>query len=161
MVSSEIPYGTYDSSIDEKGRVVIPAPLREYYGGTLRVIQGKPKCLWVMAEQYWLAFKEILAGSYTRLTPEEHQYNMRRHIYTAREVTIDKNSGRIPLYSLVREWAGLTKNCMIVSKDDRLEIWDTADFYGYLDAEPEIDRFGTNKIGPEFYNVKLRGGEAV
>ena len=54
--------GQYQHSIDAKGRVFIPAKLREELGETFYVTMGMDSCLSVYSDASWAKFPENLAA---------------------------------------------------------------------------------------------------
>ncbi len=50
---------------------------------------------------------------------------------SAHDDTPDKQ-GRITVPPALREYAGLTKDCVVVGADTRIEIWDSAAWEAYL-----------------------------
>jgi len=117
--------GTFESTLDEKGRVVIPAPLRERYNGKLVVMQGKERCVWVMTiaayEHFISTFKkESIENEWNSDEIEAFEY---QHISTACHVEIDPKNGRLPAPAILRSYANLVKDCLVVSIKGHLEIW--------------------------------------
>jgi MraZ protein len=117
--------GTFESTLDDKGRVVIPALLRERYTGTLVIMQGKEQCVWVMTlagfQHFISTFKtESIENEWTSEEIEAFEY---QHISTAQKVDIDPKTGRIPVPAFLRTYANLTKDCLVVSIKGHLEIW--------------------------------------
>jgi len=117
--------GTLESTLDDKGRVVIPVSLRDYYSGKLVITRGVEHCLWVMTattyEKYLANFKK---------TSEELNFSSaikksfyRHHETTAQHVEIDPKTGRIPINAALRSYASLTKDCLVVDFEKYLEIW--------------------------------------
>ena len=151
-MSFELPYGTYDSTFDEKGRVIIPKPLRERYRGELVVTQGSQYCVWIMLPEIWKKFLSKLEKSDKNIDPEQYELLHYLHVLPARVAEIDKNTGRIPIAPAVRTYAGLiNKNCLVMSAHQRLEIWDSQYYYDYLKERRDLIREATNKIGtPHF-----------
>jgi MraZ protein len=124
-VESLLQIGTFESTLDDKGRVVIPAPLREHYTGKLVITQGKELCVWVMTmaayEHFIATFKrESKENNWTYDEIEAFQY---QHLSTANPVDIDPKTGRIPIPAILRNYANLTKDCLVVRKNGHLEIW--------------------------------------
>ncbi|MCL2763778.1 MAG: division/cell wall cluster transcriptional repressor MraZ [Treponema sp.] len=117
--------GTSESTLDDKGRVVIPASLRERYNGKLVITQGKELCVWVMtpsAFEYFVATfkKESIENNWSFDEIEAFEY---QHISTAFHVDVDPKTGRIPIPAILRSYANLTKDCLVVSIKGHLEIW--------------------------------------
>jgi MraZ protein len=119
--------GTFESTLDDKGRVVIPAILREYYSGNLFVFRGVEKCVWVMTpDKYYTKLrdfeKQCEANSFTSEEIEAFTY---QHVTTRHQVEIDPKTGRILIPVNLKSYANLTKDCLVVSVNDHLEIWNT------------------------------------
>jgi MraZ protein len=117
--------GTFESTLDDKGRVVIPAPLRERYTGKLVIMQGKELCVWVMTSAAYQHFistfkKESIENQWSSDEIEAFEY---QHVSTAYPVDIDPKTGRIPIPAILRSYADLTKDCLVVSIKGHLEIW--------------------------------------
>ena len=117
--------GTFESTLDDKGRVVIPAILREHYTGRLVIMQGKELCVWVMTaagyEHFISTFKkESVENKWSFEEIEAFEY---QHVSTAQPVDIDPKTGRIPVPAFLRSYANLTKDCLVVSIKGHLEIW--------------------------------------
>ena len=60
---------------------------------------------------------------------------LRRLIAPAQEVEFDK-SGRLSIPQSLREYAGLTKDCVLLGIDKYIELWDSEAYEKYL-AETE------------------------
>jgi MraZ protein len=124
-VEFQLQTGTFESTLDDKGRVVIPAPLRDLYTGKLVITQGKELCVWVMQsstfQRFLSKFKKKCAEK--ALSSEEIEAFQYQHESTAFSVEIDPKTGRIPVPAFLRTYANLTKNCLVVSVNNHLEIW--------------------------------------
>jgi len=151
IVSVKLPSGTYDSTFDEKNRVIIPAPLREYYKGKLVVTQGNLLCVCIFLPEKWKEYQERVQIAFNKKEIDYKQYRLIKYtqIYAAREdVEIDQKSGRIPVASAVRTYAGLiNKNCLVISTEDCLELWDSDYYYKYLKENWDSIQDASNKIG--------------
>ena len=58
---------------------------------------------------------------------------MRVFLASASDEIPDKQ-GRITIPAGLRDWPGLTHECTVIGADDRLEIWDTARWTAYVEA---------------------------
>jgi MraZ protein len=142
----ELRTGTFESTLDDKGRVSIPIRLREAYAGPEFVItQGRQPCVWVMTPDVWEHVSGKLRNS-TSITEEEYSLVEYLHILPAQLVEIDK-SGRIPVPQAIRKYAGLTRDCLVLSAENRLEIWDSQAFYGYLNENRGAIQEAWRKMG--------------
>jgi len=117
--------GTLESTLDDKGRVVIPASLRESYSGKLVITRGVEHCIWVMTaseyEKYLANFKKT--SEKLNFTSSYIKSFYRHHETTAQHVEIDPKTGRIPINASLRLYASLEKDCLVVDFKKYLEIW--------------------------------------
>ena len=151
-MSFELLYGTYDSTFDEKGRVLIPAALRERYKGQVVVTQGSQQCVWIMLPAVWKKFQNKLEKSEDRIDPEQYELLQYLHVLPARVSEIDKTAGRLQIAPAVRTYAGLiNKKCLVMSAENRLEVWDSQYYYDYINGNRGVIREATNKIGSRFF----------
>ena len=118
--------GKYYYTIDPKGRVMIPAPLREIisanYSSKLYVTNAPvDKCLNIYPLEEWNGLLEKVRG--LPKTNRSVKRFMRNVIGSAIEVNLDKQ-GRVQVPSALREDSGIKGDIVIVGLLDRLEIWD-------------------------------------
>lgn len=115
--------GEYNHTIDPKGRVIIPAKLREKLGDRFYVTKGLDGCLFVFDEQEWKVFEEKLGS--LPLSNNEARIFVRFFLSGVIEAEIDKQ-GRITLPANLREHAELEKDVVLVGAARRAEIWSKA-----------------------------------
>ena len=131
--------GEYNHSIDTKGRLIIPSRFREELGDEFVVTKGLDGCLFVFDEPEWQAFEEKLR-SLPMIDKEARQFT-RFFLAGAASLEVDKQ-GRILLPGVLREFAGITKDAVLVGVGSRVEIWSKDRWEGtvtYQDME-EISR---------------------
>lgn len=112
--------GEYEHSVDVKGRLIMPAKLRDEIGYKFIATKGLDGCLFVFPLKEWEIFQEKL-----RALPvsDKNARNFTRFFFAgATECEIDKQ-GRFLLSSNLREFAGLDKDVIIIGMNSRLEIW--------------------------------------
>jgi MraZ protein len=127
--------GEFRCSLDEKGRLLIPARMRtEVAGNEVILTRGVENCLWLFPPEEWKTFSENLIGS-TSLFQEKARLIQRRMIAPAQETEIDK-AGRIVIPQTLREYADLKKECLILGLKKYMEIWSEVAYQEYL-AENE------------------------
>jgi len=145
-VEFELQTGTFESTLDDKGRVVIPATLRERYTGKLVITQGKEKSVWVMPsatyEKLLSKFKKECEEN--ALSSEEIEAFRYQHESTAFSVEIDTKTGRIPVPAFLRSYANLSKDCLVVSINKHIEIWN-ADLHKTFMEEVRVINKNTHK----------------
>lgn len=112
--------GEFEHSIDDKGRVAIPARFREELGEGFVLTKGFEQCLQAFPKPLW----EELALKIDRLPLGSPQArNMRRLIFApAAEVEVDRQ-GRILVPQSLREYAGLTEEVLITGMNTYFELW--------------------------------------
>lgn len=112
--------GEYNHSIDAKGRVIIPAKFRESLGDEFVVSQGLDGCLFVYPNEEWQRFEEKLKT--IPMSDKQGRKFVRFFLAGATVAEVDKQ-GRILIPSVLREFAGLTKDVVLVGVGTRAEIW--------------------------------------
>ena len=111
--------GEYQHTLDSKGRLFIPAKLREKLGSEFYVTISMDKCLSVYSAENWKNFSDrVDAMSFVQ------QRRMRPLFVYAARAELD-NQGRILLPQNLRAYAGLTKNVTIVGCNNHAELWDS------------------------------------
>ncbi|HIR85358.1 MAG TPA: division/cell wall cluster transcriptional repressor MraZ [Candidatus Galloscillospira excrementavium] len=109
--------GTYEHSLDAKGRLFIPAQLRKELGDTLYVTMGLDGCLAVYPQETWDTFTERFASM-----PMSQSKAMRPLFANAAKCEPD-SQGRIVIPQKLRTFAGLGKDAVIIGVHNRAEIW--------------------------------------
>ncbi|MDR1217562.1 MAG: division/cell wall cluster transcriptional repressor MraZ [Oscillospiraceae bacterium] len=112
--------GTYQHNIDAKGRLFVPASLREELGDSFHVTISPEPCLEMYPKAEWDAFRLKISE-----LPRLKQRKFRKFFAHAAACTLD-TQGRILLPQQLREFAGLGKNVMVVGDGGRAQLWDSA-----------------------------------
>jgi MraZ protein len=112
--------GTYQHSLDEKGRLTIPARFRDLLSGGAFITQGFDRCLIVSTAAY---FEEV----YQRLDAQnlalpETRLLRRQILGTAFSVETDK-LGRILVPQNLRAFIDLKNEAYVVGQGEYFEIW--------------------------------------
>lgn len=126
--------GEYEHSIDTKGRIAMPAKLREGLGGKFIITKGLDGCLFVYAMDEWQRVEQKLASlPMSRKTARDFT----RFLFGgACEGECDKQ-GRVLLPATLRRYAGLERDAVIVGVGSRAEIWDAAKWQQYNEESAE------------------------
>ena len=111
--------GEYGYSIDVKGRLNFPAKLREDLGDTFVLTKGfDDKCLLVYSMEEWKNFEDKVKS-----LPMSKARNLQRFFFaSATEIEPDKQ-GRIVVPAVLREYALLDKDVMVIGASNHCEIW--------------------------------------
>ncbi len=127
--------GKYERQLDERGRFVLPAKIREKLSGTVYITKAPTEdCLNLYTEEEWAEIVQNL-----RKIPTSTDKNLARFVREffsrALDCELDKQ-GRIPLSSELIASAGLKKDIVLVGANNKLEIWD-ADLYNGMSQEDD------------------------
>ncbi len=111
-------YGRYQHNIDAKGRIFVPAKLREKLGETFIAAAVMDHCVSLYSMEEWDKLIEGLSN-----TPMTQARKLLRYISTnAADVQVDAQ-GRILLPKHLLAYASLEKEALVVGAGKRAEIW--------------------------------------
>jgi MraZ protein len=140
--------GQYSYTLDEKGRVNIPARFRRALTPEARetfvVTGGFDHCLFVFPLDEWER-KEILLREQS-ITNENVRKVVRILLMNATESTCDKQ-GRILIPSHLIAWARLDKEVLINGALERIELWNPQVFAEYVgDIEQSFEELAKDMV---------------
>lgn len=125
--------GEYQHTIDDKGRLIIPAKLREGLGFSFVITRGLDQCLFVYPLDEWKALEDKLKS--LPFTKADARAFTRFFFSGATECEWDKQ-GRVTIPANLREHAHLSKECVVIGVSNRVEIWSKDSWDNYF-AESE------------------------
>ena len=129
-------YGTYEHSLDDRGRVAIPAVYRRELqdGGVLR--PADDGCLELYTHESFTAKTEEVLGDSDTRTRIGRQ---RRRAFLSRAFGFSQldQQGRIVIPQEMREHAGLAGRVALVGLGDYVEVWDLERWQGADEAAAE------------------------
>lgn len=134
--------GEYNHTIDAKGRLIIPAKFREVLGDEFVVTKGMDGCLFVFDNSEWQSFAEKLR-SLPMIDKEVRQFT-RFFLAGAASVEVDKQ-GRILIPSVLRDFAGITKDTVLIGVGSRIEIWSKDRWEGTVTYQ-DMDEISTHMV---------------
>ena len=110
--------GKYAHNIDAKGRLFIPAKLREELGGkNFHLIIGQDMCLSLFSDESW---NEKMAA----LKEQSYSSLKKLRMIFAHAADCDPDAqGRIVLPQKLRAYAHLEKDVVVIGVSNRAEIW--------------------------------------
>jgi len=111
--------GIYQHSLDAKGRLFIPARIKEELGDPFYVTLSMEKCLTAYSAESWDKFMEKI-----KAMPKVKQIKMRPLFSHAAKCELD-GQGRILLPQNLRDFAGLKKDVTVVGNGETAEFWDS------------------------------------
>ncbi len=124
--------GEYEHSLDVKGRLIMPAKLRDDMGEKFIITKGLDGCLFGFSQNEWTNFEEKLKT--LPLTNKNARDFVRFFLSGAMECEIDKQ-GRFLISSNLREYANMEKDVVIIGVGTRLEIWNREKWKAYNSDE--------------------------
>jgi MraZ protein len=123
--------GTHTPRLDDKGRLALPARFRPDLEGGLVICKGQDRCLFVFPVAEFDRFTEALR---TAPITDVKVRNYGRHLFASASHEAPDGQGRITVPPHLREYAGLTKDCVVIGANTRLEVWDAGAWQAYLDS---------------------------
>jgi MraZ protein len=129
--------GRYEHTIDDKGRLAIPARYRAALERGLVVTRGIDRCLTI----YPLAAWEALAEKVNALPlGDPNARALRRLFYAeASDAAMDRQ-GRIIIPATLRAYAGLAETAIVVGMHSAIEVWSPA---GWAEQTDRLEGEGT------------------
>ena len=136
--------GQFQHSLDEKGRLMIPARYRELLAAGAFITQGFDKCLMVMTENY---FQQVYDRINAMNLADPTARLLRRLILSnAYPVEVDK-VGRILVPQNLRQVIALESEAIVAGQGEYFEVWTPAAWNEQMeqlqDIETNNQRFAT------------------
>ena len=132
-------YGSYELTLDEKNRLLIPSEIRrqlnpETNSDAFFLIVGINRKPWLYPERY---YEELVFQQAPEITPGEESlmFDQMNFAMTSR-VEWDKQ-GRILVPDKTLRRTGINKDVTLIGARDHLELWNRADWEAW---EIELDR---------------------
>ncbi|MBV7363837.1 division/cell wall cluster transcriptional repressor MraZ [Actinomycetaceae bacterium TAE3-ERU4] len=133
-------HGTYEPKLDDKGRFILPAKLREQLGPSIVLTRGQERCIYVFPEpEFERMYEELSKAS---LTSKQARLFTRLMLSAADDQAPDKQ-GRVSVALPLREYANLRRDLVIIGSGRHVEIWDQEAWNDYLtQSEDEFSDMG-------------------
>jgi MraZ protein len=132
--------GTYSHSLDAKGRLIVPAKLRESLGDSFVITKSLDHCLAIYPNSGWENFIGKIE-TLPKISSEPARRLRRFYFGNSQTIEVDKQ-GRILIPGNLREYAGLTRDCVLIGVNDHVEIWDQEAWNAYnndIDVNDIVD----------------------
>ena len=111
--------GEFQHSLDSKGRLFIPAKLRDELGEVFYLTLSMDRCLCAYSAENWQLLSEKVSAM-----PYVKQRKMRPLFAHAARCELD-SQGRALIPLNLREYAGFTKNVTVIGCNNHAELWDS------------------------------------
>ncbi len=116
-------YGGFDSTLDAKGRVVLPTKLRNELGNNFHLMKGFGEYVAIFPDENY----QKMLGELMNMKKSSNEYLfLARHLLgSASDGELDGN-GRVLISPVLRKHAQLEKEVHIIGVGDHIEIWNSA-----------------------------------
>lgn len=113
--------GEYHHTMDEKGRIIIPAKFREGLGENFFVTRGLENSLFIYSQEAWENFEMKLQT--LPMANKDARAFVRFFMSGVVECSLDKQS-RILVPQNLRDYAQISKDAVFIGVLQRIELWD-------------------------------------
>ena len=120
--------GSFQHNIDQKGRVIMPAKFREELGDVFYATKGTDESVTILSKQAWEELGERICA-----LPSAKTKDLKRFLFSSAAELIPDKQGRILLPQVLRAYAHLEKDVMIIGTGSRVEMWDLDRWNKYND----------------------------
>lgn len=132
-------YGEFKHSIDNKGRIIIPAKFRlaikETYIEKFFLTRGLEECVFVFPEHDWNLLEQKFKSF--PITQSKARAFGRMFFSGAYEVECDKQ-GRILIPKNLLSYAGISHEVIVAGILNRIELWDSAKWKTFIENTSEV-----------------------
>jgi MraZ protein len=145
--------GQFEVTLDDKGRISLPAALRRVLGDAKLTLNpcDLDDCLWLFPANIYQDMLAEYSENTNILSKKDRDF--RRRLYNSQDVEIDK-AGRIPIPQTYREFAKLTKDCLVMGQGEYIEIWDKEKYQKYYSESRDDFISVSEEIGSKLKNNK-------
>ena len=129
--------GTYTPRLDDKGRLFLPAKFRDQLREGLVVTRGQERCLTVWPRP---AFEELAAKAQAAPVTDRAVRDYTRLLFAGASDDQPDKQGRLTIPPMLREYAALTRDVVVIGVVNRLEIWAAPKWQPYrsqIEEQPE------------------------
>lgn len=127
--------GEYNFNLDDNHRLNIPNIYKKYLEETLVIAKGFEKCLYLYNMSAWREISEKVNNlSFTKAKNRMFSRSLNSGAY---ELEID-SKGRICISQKLIDYAGLSKECVILGVSNRIEIWSKEEYDKYSSENDNI-----------------------
>lgn len=139
-------YGYYEHTLDDKGRLVIPARMREEIGHLVYIMKGFDGALAIFKEEAFLDLgKKANSLPFNKKSSRDY---IRLQLSSSFELEVDKH-GRIQLPQLLLNKYHVGKEVVVIGVGDHFEVWDKKVYLEYENRannefEDNAENLGSN-----------------
>ncbi|MFV0428895.1 MAG: division/cell wall cluster transcriptional repressor MraZ [Arachnia sp.] len=123
--------GTYTPKLDDKGRLILPARFREALAEGVVVTRTQERALAVYPRA---TFEEMMAPVSAAPTTLKQVRDYQRMLTAGASFEVPDKQGRITIPPILRGYAGLDRDVVVIGAMNRAEIWDANMWETYSEA---------------------------
>lgn len=126
----------YRRQLDERGRMTLPAKVRELISSNVYITRSpSERCLLIYTEEEWGRLSDKIK-ELPDLGDARIAMFSRMFFGKATVSEVDKQ-GRISIAKRLMDYAGMSKDVVLVGANTRLELWDEAVWNEYENSIPD------------------------
>ena len=126
--------GTYTPRLDDKGRLILPAKFRGQLAPGLVMTRGQERCLYLLPmDEFRRMYEQIRLAP---ITSKQSRDYLRVFLSGASDEMPDKQ-GRITIPPMLRTYAGLDRDVVVIGAFSHAEIWDATQWQKYSEQAEE------------------------
>lgn len=124
-------FGTYEHTLDDKGRLVIPSKMREEAGNRVYIMKGFDGSLSIYKQSEF----ERLVEKFNNLSfnHKESRDYLRIRLASTCELDVDKQ-GRVQIPVQLLKRYNIGKEVVVIGAGDHMEVWNKDEFLAYEEA---------------------------
>lgn len=147
--------GHANTTIDEKGRLIIPAKFRKHIpaeaNNVMNVTLGRDNCVWLFPSTEWMKVMETLRG--TNPYTQDETAMRRQMLFHTDEITVDSQHRLLVPQELVK-LVGIKKDVLVIGQIERIELWNPDSYEKYLKGNPDSYEDVMQKVMEKHYSSK-------
>lgn len=120
--------GTYTPKLDEKGRLILPARFRDTLDGGVVVTRTQERALAVYPKD---EFEAMMRPLQSAPTTSKRVRDYQRMLTAGASFEVPDRQGRITIPPILRTYAGLDRDVVVIGAMNRAEIWDLETWESY------------------------------
>lgn len=135
--------GTFEHSLDDKGRMVLPSTFRSHLADHGFLSQYE-RCLGLWTPEEFRNVAQRLTDKVRE--GKASQFALRAFSANAHQVKPDAQ-GRVSIPQRLRDYAGLDRDVVVIGALDRIEIWDRDRWYEVSGSSDESLTHAVSELG--------------
>lgn len=114
--------GEHEHTVDDKGRITLPAKFRQAFREGIVLTRGMERCLYAYTRGEWTKLVESQLAALNPLSPDGRR--IQRFFFSGASETAVDRQGRVTLPPALGRHARLKRDVVVAGVNDHLEIWD-------------------------------------